>query len=158
MTVDLDNSANNTGAAAGDTFTSIEIIAGSPHADSLTGDASANVLRGQDGNDNLHGLAGADQLFGLAGDDTLEGGPGGDALDGGDDTDTASYAGASAAVTVDLDDPANNTGAAAGDTFTSIEIIAGSLNADTLTGDAKANTLRGLAGNDTLTGAPAATR
>ena len=38
VTVNLANLASNTGDARGDTYTSIEIISGSAHADTLTGD------------------------------------------------------------------------------------------------------------------------
>ena len=132
VTVNL-TTGTHTGEAQGDTFTSIEIISGSGHNDTLTGNASANSLRGTGGNDTLIGRAGAD------------------ALDGGGGTDTASYAGATAAVTVNLT-TGTHTGEAQGDTFTSIEIISGSGHNDTLTGNASANHLKGEAGNDTLVG------
>ena len=168
VTVNL-TSGTHTGEAQGDTFTSIEIISGSAHNDTLTGDPNANTLSGNDGNDTLHGNAGNDTLHGgngndtlngndgtdtldgNAGTDTLDGGPGADALDGGPGNDTASYAGAAAAVTVNLTS-GTHTGEAQGDTFTSIEIISGSAHNDTLTGDPNANTLHGNDGNDTLHG------
>ena len=153
-----------------DTLISIEVIAGSPHDDAITGDSGVNVLRGHAGNDELYGRADADQLFGNAGndqlfggdgndtlaggtgDDFLEGGPGADTLGGSDGSDTASYASAAAAVTVDLATPANNTGDAQGDTYANIEIFVGSAYDDNLAGNASANALRGNAGNDTLSG------
>ena len=125
VTVDLATPANNTGDARGDTYTGIENLAGSDHDDTLTGDAS---------------------------DNTISGGAGADALDGGAGNDTASYSTAPVGVTVDLATPANNTGDALGDTYTSIEIISGSAHDDILTGDANANTISGGAGNDVLTG------
>ena len=62
------------------------------------------------------------------GNDTLIGGA--DTLDGGDGTDTASYEGSSAAVTVSLVAGATNTGGdAEGDTLSNIENLTGSENA-----------------------------
>jgi len=63
-------------------------------------------------------------------------------------TDTLSYIGTSAAVTVDL-----TAGTASGfTTIANIENVTGGTGADTLTGNAEANVLRGGAGNDTLNG------
>ncbi len=125
VTVDLANQANNTGEAAGDTFISIEAIRGSNQADLLRGDGANNILRGGQGADTLEGGAGID---------------------------TAEYTNASAGVTADLGNASNNTGEAAGDTYSSIEHLRGSFFADTLRGDAGANRLRGDTGNDTLDG------
>ena len=133
VTVNL-NTNTHTGDAQGDTFTNIEIIRGSPHDDTLTGNGQANHLKGAAGNDTLIGLAGADKLDGEGGDD-----------------DIASYAGAPAAVTVNLSNGVH-TGHAQGDTFTNIEIIRGSPHNDTLIGNNQANHLKGAAGNDTLIG------
>ena len=55
-------------------------------------------------------------------------------------------------MTVDLTDPANNTGEAQGDTYNSIEQIFGSDHNDTITGGAGVSTFVGLGGNDTLNG------
>ncbi|BCH57605.1 hypothetical protein RvVAR0630_02290 [Agrobacterium vitis] len=90
-------------------------------------------------------------ITGGAGNDTLIGKAGADVLNGGSGTDTASYAG-SAAVNVNLKTNLATGGEAAGDTFTSIENLTGSSNADTLTGDDGNNVLDGGSGNDTLTG------
>src|SRR5262249_6469398 len=57
-----------------------------------------------------------------------------------------------AGLTVDLATPANNTGDAFGDTFTSIERIRGSNFADFLYGDSNNNTLDGGGGADHLDG------
>ncbi len=78
-TADLTNGANNSGAAAGDFFSSIENLTGSAFDDALRGDQVRNVLEGS---------AGADQLFGLAGNDTIRGGDGSDFIDGGAGKDT----------------------------------------------------------------------
>src|SRR5581483_7556274 len=63
-----------------------------------------------------------------------------------------SYASASSGVTADLSTPANNTGAAAGDTYAGIRSLIGGTGNDTLTGDANDNILIGGAGNDKLSG------
>ena len=133
VAVSLTSGTGSGGHAQGDTLTLIENLTGSSYADSLIGRAGANSLSGGAGNDTLIGRAGADPL------------------DGGDGTDTASYAGAPAAVTVNLN-TGTHTGEAQGDTFTSIEIISGSDNDDTLTGNNNANHLKGAAGNDILIG------
>src|SRR5262249_28017889 len=77
---------------------------------------------------------------------------GADALAGGAGSDTASYAHATAAVYVDMENVAANTGDAAGDTYTSIENLTGSAFNDTLMADELANFLDGGAGNDLLVG------
>jgi len=108
---------------------------GNALANSLVGNAAANVLTG--------GL----------GDDTLAGGLGNDTLDGGAGIDAASYAAATAAVTVNLATTgAQATGGAGSDTLTAIEAIIGGAFNDSLTGNAGNNALTGNAGNDTLQG------
>jgi len=52
-----------------DTLTSLETVIGSPHDDSIIGDASYNYLLGLDGDDHLDGLAGEDTLEGGGGND-----------------------------------------------------------------------------------------
>jgi Ca2+-binding RTX toxin-like protein len=121
--------------AEGDILTEIENILGSAFADTLTGDANANKLEGSKGDDVLQGAAGADTL------------------DGGEGIDTASYAAASAGVTVDLADKSKNAGTdAAGDELIGIENLTGSDHDDDLTGDSKDNVLQGGKGADKLTG------
>ena len=74
-------------------------------------------------------------------------------LDGSVGTDTAYYASATAAVTVNLGlSGAQNTGGAGFDTLISIENLIGSRYNDRLTGDAGNNLLRGESGNDILNG------
>ncbi len=125
---------NTGGDAAGDTLFSIEHVIGSDLNDVLTGDASNNTLTG--------GL----------GDDTLEGGGGSDLLDGGAGIDTASYAGATNIVTVNLDTN-SATGIDIGtDKLASIENVVGSDQNDTIIGNNNVNVLDGGLGDDTLTG------
>lgn len=113
-----------------------------------------NAVRGVGNqNDNLIiGNQGANTLEGDAGSDILVGAGGGDVLSGGDGADTASYAGATSGVLVDLSGVRAGTGDAFNDTFISIENLLGSDHDDGLRGDLLSNTLRGGAGNDILTG------
>ncbi len=136
--------AQNTVGAGTDTLSSIENLTGSGFNDILTGSISANTINGGAGNDMING--GQD-------DDTLDGGVGNDSLIGGDGTDTASYASATAAVTVSLAlTAAQNTVGAGTDTLSSIENLTGSGFDDTLTGSSLANTINGGAGNDMING------
>ncbi|MFA9462603.1 hypothetical protein [Thiohalorhabdus methylotrophus] len=108
--------------------------------DHLSGD---DRLYGGAGSDTLLGGDGADELYGGAGDDTLTGGAGADLLDGGVGTDRVDYSGAGAGLILDLASPSASTGPVAGDTFASIEGIAGTDFADTLRGNGNANNLLG---------------
>ena len=110
------------------------------------------VITGTPDGEELIGTAGTDEINALAGDDWLVGGLGADALNGGDGWDTAGYWDATEAVTVDLSDPTNNTGEAAGDSYTDIEVIIGSDHNDTLIADDAWNGLSGGAGDDVLNG------
>ncbi len=142
--VSLDKSIAGTGAAAGDTFLSIENLFGSHlGSDVLAGNASSNVIYGNGGDDKLYGRAGNDLLVGNNGADRLDGGAG---------RDTASYT-SDAGVVVSLDRSLVGKGAAKGDILTGIEILSGSISgADTLAGDETNNTLYGNGGNDILYG------
>ncbi|MBC6981702.1 hypothetical protein [Caulobacter sp. 17J80-11] len=127
--------AQVTGGAGSDTLNGFENVAGSRYGDRLSGDDGNNVLTG------------------LGGDDLLDGGAGNDVLDGGLNFDTATYAGASAGVTVNLTvSGAQNTGGAGIDTLISIENVTGSAFNDHLRGNTGANTLIGGAGDDVLEG------
>ncbi|HEX5377227.1 MAG TPA: choice-of-anchor L domain-containing protein [Phenylobacterium sp.] len=138
------------GLAASDVMT---FTIGAQPGQSLTGGAGADALTGGATDDVLSGLAGNDTLQGGGGNDVLEGGAGNDVLNGGAGVDTASYAGATAGVTVSLAvTKAQDTGGAGKDTLSNLENLQGSGFADRLTGDAKANLLEGGAGNDTLVG------
>ena len=127
VTVDLNlqGAAQNTVAAGSDILTGIENLVGSQYNDTLTGDGADNVIEGGLGNDTLVGGLG---------------------------DDTASYAGATAGVTVSLalQGGAQATGNAGSDTLSGFENLAGSAFNDSLTGDANANILTGGSGDDTL--------
>ncbi len=149
------------GDATGDSFISIENLGGSHFADTLTGDAFDNRIYGFGGNDLLYGGGGADRVLagdgddlvkGDAGNDWLMGGLGADTLDGGSGTDMAVYEKSATGVIVDLARNTASGGDAAGDSFISIENLAGSNWGDALTGDDAANRLLGGGGDDTLTG------
>lgn len=92
VTIDLLNLSANTGAAAKDTYASIEafrltrfddLVLGSNLADSVNGFSGNDRLDGRSGDDGLNGHEGNDTLIGGAGDDGLWGGAGADVLSGG---------------------------------------------------------------------------
>lgn len=145
VTVSLDGSLTRTGDAVGDGFSGIENLFGS----STGGDR----LRGHAGKNLLMGFGGNDLLEGMDGDDVLEGGAGADAQIGGVGMDAASYRNSVNGVTVSLDNTLTATGDAAGDTFSGIESLFGSLVGDDhLRGNSRNNALEGGGGNDVLEG------
>ena len=152
VTVTDDGGATSNAANTVVDFQIDETIDGTATDDILVGGFGVDILNGFDGDDFLVGGDGDDDLFGGLGNDGLRGGAGADDLDGGGGFDRVFYARADAAVTVDLSDVANNTGDAAGDTYTSIESYYGSAFNDTLTGDAGDNRLDGQGGDDTING------
>jgi len=146
-----------------------DTLSGLGNNDWLYGDAGNDTLSGQVGDDSLYGGAGDDTLLGGDWFDLLVGGAGADILDGGaGGSDTASYAGSAAGVTIDLSTGTATGGDAQGDTFISIEYFVGSAADDVITGvygvvsglsggDGNdilkgAGTLRGEAGDDVLSG------
>jgi Ca2+-binding RTX toxin-like protein len=94
--------------------------------------------------------AGDDAFTGGSGNETVVGGAGADALDGGAGIDTASYAGSSAGVRVDLYYGSGIGGDSEGDTLTAIENLTGSDHWDVLVGNGAGNILTGGRGNDLL--------
>ncbi|WP_193175993.1 M10 family metallopeptidase [Oricola nitratireducens] len=116
------------------------------------GGSGADTITGNDANNVLAGGAGNDALYGGDGDDVLHGEAGADALYGGAGSDWASYYDATSNTTADLQISGNNTGLAAGDSYSSIENLQGSGHDDQLFGDGGANMLRGEGGNDTIHG------
>jgi Ca2+-binding RTX toxin-like protein len=132
--VDLEDNFAYGGTAEGDTFDSIENVNGSSYDDMISGDGKVN------------------RLHGGAGDDDLLGGGGGDHLDGGDGFDFAHYGPSMQGVTVNLYTGYTAGADAKGDTFVSIEGLAGTGYDDNLSGNNVDNTLVGYAGDDTLKG------
>ncbi|WP_448203938.1 DUF4347 domain-containing protein [Azospirillum sp. sgz302134] len=125
--------------------------------DTLIGDNTPNLINGLGGNDSLVGGmdedtliggAGNDTLIGNEGNDTLNGGPGADLLNGGNNFDVATYEDATAGIVLDLGNPANNAGEAAGDTFVSIERWIGTNYDDRLVAGNSPVWFWGHAGND----------
>ena len=152
LRIDLAHAQRNTGEATGDSYSSIEDLSGSAHSDAIYGDNQDNSIWGLGGHDWLVGRGGDDVLNGGDGNDVLDGGAGADALNGGAGIDRVQYFNAKQGVTVDLDNATANTGIATGDSFSSIEDVAGSRFADLISGNAADNRLYGNGGNDRLAG------
>jgi Ca2+-binding RTX toxin-like protein len=128
ISVDLSGKTPGKGGdAEGDVLVNIEIVKGTPLADTLVGGVNA---------------------------DHFIGGDGADRIDGGSGNDGAWYVTSKAAVSVDLASGKAVGGEAEGDVLISIENLMGSSFDDTLTGDNAANTLEGGSGNDSIYGGP----
>ncbi|AZO83987.1 type I secretion target [Stutzerimonas stutzeri] len=128
-------------------------LTGTSGDDILVAGTGSNIINAGDGNDVLTAGSGNNELHGDAGNDLLYSGPGNDTLDGGTGIDTASYAHATAGVTVDLSLlAAQNTLGAGTDTLMAIENLTGSNFNDTLSGDNTNNVINGGLGNDILNG------
>jgi Ca2+-binding RTX toxin-like protein len=110
-------------------------------------------LLGGSSNDLLVGNGGNGILSGGAGDDILDGGGGSDAILGGDGLDTASYAGRTASVSVDLAASGGNGEAGENDVIAGdVESVTGGQGNDTIAGRDDTNILMGGGGNDTIDG------
>lgn len=128
------------------------ITTGSGNDNIRTGDG-ADILSGGDGNDTFYSGAGNDRLTGGLGSDNLFGGLGEDSFNGGGGVDYARYGdGNYGNLTIRLDKPELNVGAAAGDTYVGIEGLAGGSGNDLVVGDSLANSLFGQNGDDRLNG------
>jgi Ca2+-binding RTX toxin-like protein len=150
------------------------VLNGGPGHDALLGGPLTDSIDGGPGDDQIDGWQGSDALVGGIGDDTFSldecsGSPctpttGSDTVNGGDGVDSASY-NRDTGVTVTLDGNANDGAAGENDNVgTDIENLAGSREADVLTGSDQPNvidggggdggdagdTLNGLGGSDTL--------
>ncbi|MDR6149625.1 Ca2+-binding RTX toxin-like protein [Sphingomonas sp. SORGH_AS742] len=122
------------GDAEGDTLANIQNLIGSAYNDILAASAGGGKLQGGGGGDNLVANAGADQI------------------DGGAGFDFVNYAYSNGGVTVNLTTGVGSGGYAQGDTYTGLEGIYASGNADTLTGTGGVNIIKGFAGNDIIEG------
>ncbi|MFJ2319919.1 retention module-containing protein [Pseudomonas sp. NPDC087817] len=148
-----DNHGGSDTAAVTITYQDGHTLTGTAGDDILVAGTGDNILNGGDGNDVLTAGSGNNEMHGGAGNDLLYSGPGNDLLDGGMGIDTASYAHATAGVTVNLGLlGAQNTVGAGTDTLTAIENLVGSNFNDTLTGDNNNNVINGGLGNDILNG------
>ena len=158
-----------------DTLISIEEVEGSIYGDTILGASSDDQLRGDDGNDLLEGRDGDDDLAGEDGNDTLDGGVGGDFLQPGlgtdvviggansalGNTDELSYifdsignsatAGISVTFTSELDGSVLDYGGST-DSFTGIERVRGTNNADTFLGAEGRQRFQTFGGDDTIDG------
>jgi Ca2+-binding RTX toxin-like protein len=121
VTIDLADALAGGGDALGDSFSGIEIVQGSYHDDIMRGDAGDNRLRG---------------------------GLGADIIDGRGGFDIADYARSDDAVTVDLSLGQGLAGEAQGDTLISIEMLLGSVFADTFIGSSGSDTFDAGYGQD----------
>lgn len=152
LRVDLMFPSINTNHAAGDSYDSIENLIGSQGFDNLRGTLEGNLIQGMSNVDYIFGRRGDDTLEGGIGDDVLFGGVGVDVLIGGAHRDRAQYSESLSALVLDLQDPWRNTGEAAGDSYDSIEDLAGGGFDDLIYGDTGANRLFGREGADQLYG------
>jgi Ca2+-binding RTX toxin-like protein len=136
VVADLDGIADDGEPGEGDLIAAdVESIGGGPGNDVLTGNAGVNTLAGGEGDDTLDGAGGADILAGGAG------------------IDTADYSSRTNAVTVDLDDEADDGEFGEEDNvINDVENIVGGAANDDLTGSADANALTGGPGDDTING------
>ncbi|WP_299288283.1 tandem-95 repeat protein [uncultured Tateyamaria sp.] len=124
--VDMADGSAGGGDATGDVFDSIEIVQGSFHDDTISGNDDDNILRG---------------------------GRGADIMDGRDGFDTADYSTADEGIAVDLSTGLGTAGEALGDTLSNIEAVTGSVNNDTITGGAGDDLINGNWGDDRMAGA-----
>ncbi|MFE8583487.1 cadherin domain-containing protein [Sphingomonas sp. NCPPB 2930] len=122
------------GDAEGDTLANIQNLIGSAYNDILAASAGGGKLQGGGGDDNLVANVGADQI------------------DGGAGLDFVNYTYSNGGVTVNLTTGVGSGGYAQGDTYTGLEGIYASGNADTLTGTGGVNIIKGFAGNDIIEG------
>lgn len=133
----------------------MDTAAGDGGDDLIHGGDGADTLSGGAGNDELYGEADSDALYGDDGNDTLAGGAAADTLDGGAGIDMASYIDATGPVVINLQDPSQTTGDAAGDLLISIEQFGLSNFDDTFIGlddPLVPDVVFGRDGNDTLLG------
>jgi Ca2+-binding RTX toxin-like protein len=131
--VELDAGTAVTGGET-NTLTGVENVTGSIFGDVLQGDASGNRLRG---------LGDYDWFLGSGGNDSYDGGSGRDMM---------SYVYSPDAVTLNLETGSGTAGQAAGDTYTSIERVTGSVHGDLIYGGTAEEDFRGIGGYDWFIG------
>jgi Ca2+-binding RTX toxin-like protein len=128
-------------------------ISGGAGDDVLTGGTGNDTINGGADADRIDGGAGTDTINGDAGDDALTGGAGNDIFNGGAGTDLADYSSRASAVTVTIDNTANDGGTGETDNVKiDVENATGGTGNDALIGYATANVLTGGPGQDSLDG------
>ncbi|WP_187430122.1 hypothetical protein ROLI_041140 [Roseobacter fucihabitans] len=154
-----------------DTLINIEEIQGSIFNDLIVGAGGSDQLRGEGGNDTVTGNAGNDDLSGGSGNDTISGGAGDDFIEAGSGTDTISggvggfdelsyvfdtfFDGISTGVSVTFTNETDGTAIDFNgdtDSFTGIESVRGTNNADTFVGSIGTQSFRGFGGDDSFDG------
>lgn len=139
----MPNQALNGGSAAGDVATGFEAYYLTNSVDSFSADASGGYV---------FGFGGADVIFGGTGSDIIDGGAGGDFINGLGGFDYVNYSSAAAGLTLNLTNPAANTGDAAGDTILNIEAFFLTAQGDVFVGQTGQNFVFGGNGGDALFG------
>ena len=176
----LQGSAQDTGAAGVDTLSNFQNLTGSAFADHLTGGPGGNIIDGGAGDDvivggcgnnTLLGGAGNDTITGGAGNDTIDGGFGDDVLNGGGGTNTVSYATepfagtgfavngqyfSGVSISLALQGAAQDTRSEGVDTLSNFQNLTGSNYDDLIEGDGGNNVLDGGGGTNTVSYAHAA--
>jgi uncharacterized delta-60 repeat protein len=164
--ISLNDQADDVTPATGETDnvrSDVETVLGGAGNDLLVGSAAANLLVGNGGKDSLIGNEGADVLRGGSGDDRLDGENGkefqlgkplsSDQLFGDAGIDTADYSHRGTALTLKLDNVANDGAAGENDNIhADVENILGGSGNDLIVGGPFANSLVGNAGNDIIWG------
>jgi Ca2+-binding RTX toxin-like protein len=143
----------------------IENLTGGDGNDTLLGNNVSNAIVGGDGNDTIGGgsagsscTADADVLTGGVGDDTFSMGESsdcGDEVVGGAGTDAVDYQYRTAALTIDVDNSADDGDLAATERDNikaDVEAVIGGTGDDTITGGSGNETLHGGDGDDILSG------
>jgi hypothetical protein len=135
---------------------------GTQNADRLYGDEGSDNLVGTGGNDLLDGGPGDDYFNDGAGDDSVSGGlnndsftvgTGRDDISGGDGSDTADFSARTGAVTITLNDQAEDGEAGEGDNVhADVESATGGSGNDRIVAGPNSSYLYGGAGNDSITG------
>jgi Ca2+-binding RTX toxin-like protein len=138
LTINLRDTSQNTGDAAGDQYIDIEGFIGTAFNDRIVGSTVGN---------------GEKRYFSAgAGNDTVIGGADYESMDGGDGIDTVSYELSGKGVSVSLQAGGGGVNDSLNDTWVNFENVIGSSFDDTLGGDKGANYIYGGQGKDLLLG------
>eukprot|EP00794_Sanderia_malayensis_P019567 gene19569-21499_t len=150
-----------------------DIINGGQTSEQIEGSRGNDILAGYGGDDVIFGGDGDDNLFGGEGNDVLSGGSGADVIDGGDGLDSVILIGdvinrkgvivsiqstesdketsiTTASGVLKVKAGKGKNGDAEGDSYTSIEMVHGSMFGDVIVGNGRNNILSGNEGKDVL--------